>query len=338
MRLFTTIRLVNGSTGDPVLYLDSPGRDNALLFDGGDNAPLTLTELGDLEAVFLTHHHMDHFVGFDRILRANLDHDKILHVYGPEGTIRRVYDRIKSYEHGYFPFQKLVMRVCELLPGRMRTALLECARRFPVPEVQETAWEAPMIYENTDLFIEACEGDHTVPCWSYALIEKPGYHLDPEKLALGQLKPGKWVGQALDQLRQGNPLSTEMEIDGGRFTLGQLAEHYFTESPGGRLAYITDTAWTEKTRRGLVRLAKGAWRLYCDCFYAAAQAKQAATHRHMTVNDTTELARLAKVDQLVLIHFSTRYQGQYERIIEDARALFPRVSAEIPPSRGLVGA
>src|SRR4051812_15624678 len=166
MRLFTTIRLVNGSVGDPVLYLDAPGRDNALLFDGGDNAALTLEELGDLEAVFITHHHVDHFIGLDRIVRANLDRDKVLQVYGPEGTIRKIYDRIKSYEYSYFPFQKIVLRVCELLPGRMRSGQLECSRRFPEPTIAETPWGGPVTYENADLHIEACEVDHTVPCWS----------------------------------------------------------------------------------------------------------------------------------------------------------------------------
>ena len=67
-RCFSTLRLVNGSTGDPVLYVDSPGKDNALLFDAGDNAALSMQELGDLDAVFITHHHVDHFIGLDRIV------------------------------------------------------------------------------------------------------------------------------------------------------------------------------------------------------------------------------------------------------------------------------
>lgn len=54
------IRLVNGSTGDPALYIDYPGKDNALLFDAGDNGTLDAKRLGDLEAVFITHHHVDH--------------------------------------------------------------------------------------------------------------------------------------------------------------------------------------------------------------------------------------------------------------------------------------
>ncbi len=329
LRLFTTVRLVNGSTGDPVLYLDAPGRDNALLFDGGDNAALTLAELGDLEAVFLTHHHIDHFVGFDRILRANLDRDKILQVYGPGGTIRKVYARITSYEHGYYPFQKIVLHVHELLPGCMRSALLECAQRFPLPVEVETAWAGPVVYENADLRVEACEADHTVPCWVYALVEKPGYHLDPEKLARGPLRRGPWVGEVLARLRRGEPAESEVEISGGRFTLGALAQRYFTDAPGARLAYITDTAWSAKSRPGLVQLAQGAARLYCDCFYATAQADRAALHHHMTVSDMAELARLAGVEQVVLIHFSTRYEGDYDKLVEEARRLFPNVRAEI---------
>ena len=35
-RTFPELRLVNGSTGDPVLFIDYPGKDDALLFDAGE--------------------------------------------------------------------------------------------------------------------------------------------------------------------------------------------------------------------------------------------------------------------------------------------------------------
>ena len=62
-RTVSSVRLVNGSTGDPVLYVNYPGRDDALLFDAGDLASLGADRLKDLAAVFLSHHHMDHFMG-----------------------------------------------------------------------------------------------------------------------------------------------------------------------------------------------------------------------------------------------------------------------------------
>ncbi len=130
-RAFREARLVNGSTGDPALFVDDPGRDNAILIDCGENAAISNDRLGDLEAVFVTHHHVDHFIGFDRIVRANLDRDKALHVFGPAGTIRKVYSRIKSYEYPFFPFQKIVLEAHDILPGCLRSARLEMRPAVP---------------------------------------------------------------------------------------------------------------------------------------------------------------------------------------------------------------
>lgn len=328
-RAFSTVQLVNRSTGDPVLYLDYPGNGNAILFDGGENCALTKEQLGDLEAVFITHHHVDHFIGLDRIVRANIDSDKTLHVFGPVNTIQKVYDRVKSYEYPFFPFMRLTMRVHELLPGKMRIGEISCADKFAPPQVREQAWKGRVCYENEHLFVETVPVDHTVPCQAYALVERTGYHPDPEKLAKGLLRSGSWVQEALRLLRSEAAPETTLEIQGGRYSLGVLAEQYFAESPGARVTYITDTFWSEALRPSLVKLAKGAWRLYCDSFYMKANAKEAEKNRHMMAHQTAELAKLAKVEQLVLIHFSTRYVGKYEQVIEEARAVFPRVTAEL---------
>jgi len=329
IRTFSEIRLVNGSTGDPALFIDYPGKDDAYLFDAGENCSLDPKRLGDLCAVFITHHHVDHFIGLDRIVRANLDQDKTLSVYGPEGTIRKVYDRIKSYEYQFFPFQKIVLKVHELVPGLLRSALLECSRHFPEPEIGEKSWTGPVLYENGDLQIEAAFCEHTVPCLAFALVEKSGYHPDPAKLETGPFRPGDWVGQALEMLRAEQAADTMLNIHGHPFALGWLEEHYFSESRGARVAYVTDTFWSEAVRPGLVKLASKAQRLYCDSYYAPAQAKQAAMHKHMTATWAAELARLAKVEELILMHFAPRYAGRYETLLEEARMIFPRVSADL---------
>jgi ribonuclease Z len=326
-RVFSEIRLVNGSTGDPCLFVDYPGKNNALLFDAGDNGSIDLKKLGDLEAVFITHHHVDHFIGFDRIVRANLDSDKTLSVFGPTGTITKVYDRIKSYEYQYFPFQKISIRVHEILPDRMLRAVLECTQRFPEPQIEENEWRGPVAYENDELLVEAVHTEHTVPCLAFALVEKTGYHPDVEKLNTGVLRSGPWVSHVLSLLRSGESEDMMLDIEGGRFRLGSLAEQYFTSSLGARVTYITDTVWNAVTQPRLVKLSKRATRLYCDSFYSQAQSRQAQTHRHMTATQAAELAVQAKVEELVLIHFAGRYAGSYDTLVEEARAVFPRVSA-----------
>ena len=61
-RAFRELRLLNGSTGDPFLFVDDQGRDNAPLIDCGDNAVLGDVRLADLEAVFLAHHNVDIYI------------------------------------------------------------------------------------------------------------------------------------------------------------------------------------------------------------------------------------------------------------------------------------
>ena len=332
-RSLRELRLVNGSTGDPALFIDDDGRDNALLFDAGENSALDDASLGDLEAVFITHHHVDHFIGFDRIVRANLDRDKALHVFGPAGTITKVYNRIKSYEYPFFPFQKIVLELHEVMPDRLLSAPLLCAERFPKPKVTETAWEAPMIFQSSGLSVEAAFVDHTVPCLAFAVVAEPRISLDEARLAKNPVPKGRWVNEVINLLQTSAPLETPVTLpsDSPPLLLGELKARYFVETPGSRVAYVTDTAWNDTVRPRLLPLAKGARRLYCDSFYAAAQSSQAEKYRHMTATQAAEFAREAEVEELVLIHFASRYKGQYQALVDEARALFPNTTAEIPP-------
>ncbi|GIW79035.1 MAG: ribonuclease Z [Gemmatales bacterium] len=327
-RAISEIFLVNGSAGDPVLFIDYPGKHNALLFDAGDNCRLDTKRLSDLEAIFVTHHHVDHFVGLDRIIRANLGEKKTLHLYGPPDTIEKVYSRLKGYDYPDFSFQQCRVKVHDVWPGKLRWAELHCRNPCPPPAVQERRWKGPVLYENKELRVETVPVDHTVPCLAYALVEKRGYHPDPAKLQEGVLKAGRWIGAVLDRLRAGESLKSTIEIAGGTYTLGALAEQYFTTTPGGRIAFVTDTAWSEQSRPGLTKLAHRAHRLYCDSFYAKGQERQAEKYRHMTATAAAELAREAKVEELILMHFAPRYAGKYDMLIEEARTVFPKVRAE----------
>ncbi|QGJ70343.1 Metal-dependent hydrolases of the beta-lactamase superfamily III [Planctomycetales bacterium 10988] len=325
--LNSTINLVNGSTGDPVLYIDYPGRDDAFLFDAGENYTLSLKQLSDLEAVLISHHHVDHFIGFDRVIRANIDAKKTLSVYGPAGSIQKIYDRIKSYEYPFFPFQQIVIKVTEIHETELHRGVLECRRRFPKPIIEILPRENLIIHENDQLLIEAELVDHPVPCLNFSLTEKAGYHPDSQKLKEGVLRPGRWIQEVLDSAKQGTPKKKSIEIQGGIFQIQTLLDQYFVHQPASKVTYITDTAYSETSKPKLFELAKKATRLYCDSFYLSKHQKQADKYRHMTALQAAELAKEAKVEQLILIHFSGRYQGQYHLLLEEAQTIFPQAQA-----------
>ena len=78
MRPFLHPTLVNGRIGDPALYLETLFERRAILFDLGDLSNLPTRKLQRLEHVFVSHAHIDHFIGFDRLLRVLVGREKSL--------------------------------------------------------------------------------------------------------------------------------------------------------------------------------------------------------------------------------------------------------------------
>ena len=97
MRPIFQPRLVNEPFSDPALYVDVLFDRRALLFDLGDITALPPRKVLRTSHVFVTHTHMDHFVGFDRLLRICLGRLRPLKLFGPAGFMDRGEHRLASY-------------------------------------------------------------------------------------------------------------------------------------------------------------------------------------------------------------------------------------------------
>lgn len=47
--------------------------------------------------MFVSHAHIDHFFGFDRLLRVLVGRDKKIHLYGPIGFVNHVHHKLQAY-------------------------------------------------------------------------------------------------------------------------------------------------------------------------------------------------------------------------------------------------
>lgn len=90
-------RLVNGRFGDPAVYVEALHRPQALLFDLGDLSALSARDLLRISHVFVSHMHMDHFIGFDRLLRVNVGRNKRITVVGPAGLAASTGHKLQAY-------------------------------------------------------------------------------------------------------------------------------------------------------------------------------------------------------------------------------------------------
>ncbi len=95
-----------------------------------------------------------------------------------------------------------------------------------------------------------------------------------------------------------------------------------TITKGQRLVYVTDTLYSDENRRKIVALAHAADILFCEAMYLERDRDCATERHHLTARQAGLLAREANVKELVIFHWSPRYQECSEALYQEAAEAF----------------
>jgi ribonuclease Z len=322
-------RLVNGRFGDPGLFIEMLHRREALLFDLGDLSPLSVRDLLRVSHVFVTHAHMDHFIGFDALLRVNVGRDKTIRMVGPAGFAGRVWHKLQAYEWDLVERYSadLVFEITELdSDGRTRLARFRFKRAFEREELGEGVADDGQVATGEGFAVRAALLDHHGPSIGYCVAEPAHMNVWKNRVDARGLAPGPWL-QALKQaILDGRPDEWPVPTPEGPAPLGELRE-LVSVGPGQKVAYVTDVADSPRNRSAIADLARGADLFFLESCFAAADRAQAMERAHLTTTAAGEIARDAGVRRLEPFHFSPRYQGEEARMLAEVEAAFSQGSA-----------
>jgi ribonuclease Z len=299
-------RLVNEPFSDPGLFIDFLFGSRAILFDLGDISSLSARELLRITHVFISHRHMDHFAGFDHLLRANLHRPKTLRLVGPPGLIDGVEAKLKAYLWNLLDesASDFVILAAEFADERLGAWTMFRARdRFRRTAGGESNLPPALVLHEDDLHIECAVLDHGTPCLAFALQERRRVNVWPEGLEGLGLTVGPWLNEAKSAVRRGAPGSTLIPAgDSGVISLSLLEEHALRIARGQRIAYVTDAAFHPENARRIAALAKDCHHLYIEAVFLDEDEPLARTRRHLTARQAGELATLAGARRLTSFH------------------------------------
>ena len=315
-------RLVNPPYGDPGLYVHLRWQGRALLFDLGRLGRLDHGLLLKVRHVFVSHTHMDHFVGFDHLLRVFLARDVHLHLFGPPGIVDNVIGKLAGYTWNLVDDYPLVLQVTEVGRGHLQSVALRARTRFAAePAGVGGVGTSPAIrlLEEPGLVVETIHLDHKIPCLAFAAWEPTRLNVDTEALRRLDLPPGPWLNRLKAAVRAEEPPGTPIAVTPGlSLPLGMLRAELVRSTPGQRIVYVTDTAFSEDNVARILLLARGADLFVCEAPFLEAERDHAAARAHLTARQAGALARWAGVQQLELFHFSPRHEGQEEELRREA--------------------
>jgi ribonuclease Z len=330
MRPFLHPTLLNGREGDPALYIETLFEKETVLFDLGDISSLPPRKIHRLDHVFVSHTHIDHFIGFDRLLRVLAGREKTLNLYGPPDFIEQVQHKLHAYRWNLVDryASDLVFHVTEIAPSlETRKAVFRLKHAF-APEPQPSGLAAGGVVCSAPRFrVRAAVLDHGTPCLGFAIQESAHVNVWKSRLLELGLEVGPWLRDLKRAIVEQRPdehlirVPVPQSQTASDMPLGGL-RHVAEVTAGQKIAYVTDAADTPANRAAIIELAGNADVLFIEATFAQEDAALAAERRHLTAAAAGSIAREAGVRRLEPFHFSPRYAGEAARLVSEALAAF----------------
>jgi len=165
-----------------------------------------------------------------------------------------------------------------------------------------------VIYEDRSLTVETIPLSHRTPCCGFLFREKPTLpHIRRDVADFYQIPVSQF------QLIKGGADWTTADgevVPNSRLTLPADAPRSY--------AYCSDTCYLPELKQQL----QGVSTLYHESTYGEDNVQRAEKYCHSTARQAAMLAREARVGQLLLGHYSSRYEDE-QVLLDEAQKVFP---------------
>jgi len=169
-----------------------------------------------------------------------------------------------------------------------------------------------LVLDDETYTIRSAEAEHSIPAYSYVFEEKdkPGKFFPEKAKELGIPEGKLWHElQSGKEVKVGNKTFKPSDIMGEK-------------RRGKKIGISGDTRPTKK----LEEFFKGCDYLIFDSTYSDELKDKAKDHYHSTAKEAAQLAKNAGVANLILTHFSARYEG-VEEMVKEAKTIHNSIIA-----------
>lgn len=326
--------LINDPFDDPGVYLELRHRRQALLFDLGDLRALAPRKILKIDHIFVSHTHMDHFFGFDYLLRICLGRDRRIALFGPPGFIRNIENRLQAYTWNLVDqyANDFILDVTEIDCGHhLVSARFQCRTGFRREETTPCIEYGGVLAENRIFTVKAACLDHKIPSLAFCFEERERLNIKKNILQELGLPTGAWLNDLKDHILRGTTGDTPVRVwwkndreqVAERFIpLKLLRDRVVKVTAGQRIAYVTDVIYSEDNIKKIMELAAGVEILFIEATFLQEDQERAKNKYHLTARQAGTIARMAGAKRMNLFHFSPKYQGREDELIREAREAF----------------
>ncbi len=278
--------------------------------DCGEASGYTIKEIQQTKAIFISHCHIDHFIGFDTFIRHQLGTGERIVVCGPTGIAKQVQAKLQAYTWNLAKEKDLSYEIREI---HSKTEIL----RY---ELNAPDWELKILEKKNEAFLYQNEAFHVQFCILDHKTNSIAYRFNLWDSTQMQMKnspypAGPWIGE-LKKAFAHPEKEVVLEVHGKKIAAKDLF-HLMESKKGKSIAIVMDHAANPENHQQIAALCAGVDELYIECFYTDEDQEFAQTNYHSYVSASAAIAKKSNVGKAIPIHFSRKYSAETIQIIYD---------------------
>lgn len=312
-----------GLLDDPVLLVRVRPLGRNLLFDCGQIHHLAKRLLKQTSAIFISHAHMDHFMGIDTFVRNVLVSPRTFELFGPPGLAAKLHHKLAGYDWNLAEDFWCTLRVREVHKDAIVSWLIPGPEGFSCRLEGRESRQGRGIYENDYLQVEAVLCDHKIPVLAFCCRERPTFAIDPQRLAEAGLQPGEWLAELkrrfCDHFVDTRPLPVRRRgeagpVDGVVTDASGLYRAICRQEPAASIGYVTDVGCSPGNIERLADLLRGVSLLVAECAFLSEDRQKARRSFHLCTDDLNRLLDLVRPARFLPMHLSKTYNGRCQQL------------------------
>lgn len=270
------------------------------LCECGDASKLTVKEIQNCNAIFISHTHIDHFANFDSVIRHQLGIQRKVVICGPEHIAAQIQHRILSYSWNLIHEDSITYEIRELTSSN---ELITYELRPPLWELKRCSRVASQIlYKDKNFEVSGILLNHKIPTLAYKFTENDSVKIN---LSNSPFKGGKWVHELKEAfLQQAN--HTPINLDNKQYTAEELFYLLHIEK-GDSLGIIMDHAPSEENHEKIKKHFYQCNTVLIESFYKNEDQHFAELNYHSFARMSGTIMRLSAVKHPIPVHFSRKY-------------------------------
>jgi ribonuclease Z len=250
---------------------------------------------------------MDHFYGFDRVLRCCHATKTAVNVYGPPGIICNVQGKLNGYTWNLVNDYNFSLTVYELNKGNTANKTIFSAKNSFAAENSGVV----KIDIGESFSLDYTTFDHGTASIGYRITEPTRYRVDGTLFPEYGYVAGPWVG-LLKKLVDAEIYDAILDVQTTAGTIkrsvSELKSELLTKIVPQVLTYITDISPSEENAVMAAELAKNSTLLIIEATFSSKDADHASKKNHLTTAMAKNIFLQSDSKYVHFTHFSSRYE------------------------------